>query len=138
MSQAALDAIGSGFAAWEQGGVEALLPHLTDDVAWTVRADLPDAGTYHGHDGVRRLLARFEEVLEDMRFEPLEFIQAGERIVVPLQWSARGTMSGAVVAERQGETWVFTVRGAQVSEIHEYPTKEQALAAVEHAGPPVD
>ena len=138
MSREPLDAIRSGFAAWEQGGVEALLPHLTEDVEWTVRADLPDAGTYRGHDGVRRLLARFEEVLEDLRFEPLEFIQVGERIVVPLEWSGRGTMSGAVVAERQGETWVFTVRGPQVSEVHEYAAKEEALAAVEHAKPPVD
>ena len=133
MPQQALDAIQSGFAAWERGGVEALLPHLTEDVTWTVRADLPDAGTYRGHDGVRRLLARFEEVLEDMRFEPLDLIPVGEHIVVPLQWSGRGTMSGAVVAERQGETWVFTVRGAQVSEVREYATKEQALAAAEHA-----
>jgi uncharacterized protein len=139
-----VDVVRSGFGAFAHGGVEALLPHLTDDVTWTVRSDLPDAGTYRGHDGVRRLIARFAEVLEDMQFQPQEFIDAGDRVVVPLEWWGRGSASGAAVAERQGETWVFTLRGQQVCEVREYARKAEALEAVnpgcaqETETPPID
>jgi ketosteroid isomerase-like protein len=95
-----------------------------------VRADLPDAGTYHGHEGIRQLVARFEQALEDMGFEVQEYIDAGERVVAPLHWWGRGRLSGIEVAERQGETWVFTVRDRQITKVEEYRYKQEALDAV--------
>lgn len=92
--------------------------------------DLPDAGTYRGQDGVRRLFGRFDEALEDQRYEALEIIDAGDRVVMPLHWSGRGRLSGAEVAERQCETWVFTVRGGKIAAVHEHRNREDALSAV--------
>jgi ketosteroid isomerase-like protein len=94
------------------------------------RADLPDADTYHGHEGVRQLFARFDEVLEDMGFEVLEYIDMGDRVVVPLHWWGRGRLSGVEVAERQGETWVVTVSDARITKVEEYRHKQEALEAV--------
>jgi ketosteroid isomerase-like protein len=34
-----------------------------------------------------------------------------------------------VVAERQGETWVFTVRDGRVATVHEYRDKREAIEA---------
>ena len=129
MASANLDLVRTTFAAWGRGGLDAVLAFLDPEVDWRVRADLPDAGTYHGHEGVRRLLARFEEVLEGIGFEAQDYIDAGDRVVVPLHWWGRGRLSGVEVAEHQGETWVFTVHDGRITEVEEYRHKQQALEA---------
>jgi ketosteroid isomerase-like protein len=130
MSQDNVEVVRRGWDAWGRGGVDAMLEFLDPQVEWRVRADLPDAGTYHGHEGIRQLLARFEEVLEDMGAAAQEYIDVGDRIVVPLHWWGRGRRSGVEVAERQGETWVFTVRAGRITEVEEYRHKQDALKAV--------
>jgi ketosteroid isomerase-like protein len=50
--------------------------------------------------------------------------------VVPLHWGGRGKLSGVEVAERQGETWVFTVENGKVARVTEYRHKAEALEAV--------
>jgi uncharacterized protein len=130
MSRDNVQIIRQGFEAWSSGGVEPMLELADPDIEWTVRSDLPDAGVYRGHDGVRQLLGRFEEVLEDQWIEPQEFIEAGgDSVIVPLHWGGRGKMSGVEVAERQGETWVFTVKNEKITRVTEYRRKAEALEA---------
>ena len=83
---------------------EATLDFLDPAIVWEVRSDLPDAETYTGHDGFRRLLAAFDEVL-DHWYRPVEFIQVGGQVVVPLRWGGRGKVSGA--ASELSETLGF-------------------------------
>ena len=134
MSEQNVEVVRRAGAAWQSGGPDAMLEFLDPEIEWRVRLDLPDAGTYRGHAEVRQLFGRFEEVLEKMRYEPLEFIDAGELVVMPLHWWGRGRLSGAEVAERQGETWVFTVRDGRITAVHEYRRKEDALEAAGLAG----
>ena len=118
------------FEAWGRGGIDAMLELADPGIEWIVRHDLPDAGIYQGHEGVRQLLGRFEEVLEDQWIEPQEFIEAADdRVIVPLHWGGRGKVSGVEVSERQGETWVFTVRNGKVTRVKEFRHKLEALEA---------
>ena len=135
MSQGTADLVRAGFEAWGRGDVEAMLELIDPEVEWTVRPDLPDAGVYRGHEEILELFGRFEEVLEDQWFEPQEFIETDPgTVVVPLHWGGRGKASGVEVAERQGETWVFTVEEGKVKRVTEYRRKEEALAAAGIAG----
>jgi uncharacterized protein len=130
MSRENVEVVRAGFEAWSRGGVEAMLELADPDVEWTVRPDLPDAGVYRGHKELRQLFARFEEVLEDQWVEPQEFVEtSGDRVVVPLHWGGRGKLSGVDVAERQGETWVFTVNNEKVTRVTEFRYKAEALEA---------
>jgi uncharacterized protein len=130
MSQENVALVQKGFEAWRGGRVEVMLELLDPEIEWTVRSDLPDAGIYRGHEELGRLFARFEDVLEDQWFEPQEFIEAGEgRVVVPLHWGGRGKLSGVEVAERQGETWVFTIDNERIVRVVEYRRKAEALEA---------
>jgi hypothetical protein len=130
MTKEIVEVVRAGFEAWSGGGVEALLELIDANIEWTVRPDLPDAGVYRGHAELRQLFARFEEVLDDQWVEPQEFIEAGRAsVVVPLHWGGRGKVSGVEVAERQGETWVFTVENDKVTRVTEYRRKAQALEA---------
>jgi ketosteroid isomerase-like protein len=105
---------------------EAMLDFLDPAIVWEVRSDLPDAETYTGHDGFRRLLAAFDEVL-DHWYRPVEFIEVGGQVVVPLRWGGRGKFSGA--ASELSETWVSTLRAGKVAHVREFASKSAALEA---------
>lgn len=131
MSDESVDVVRAAFEAW-RGGADSLLDFLSDDIDWEVRPDLPDAGRYRGHDGFRRLSARFDDVMDDMWFRPMELIAVGEdRVVVPLRWGGRGKGSGLPFEER-AETWVFTVADGKITRVKEFATREEALTAVSH------
>jgi ketosteroid isomerase-like protein len=129
MSEAEVDVVRRAAEAWAEGGVEAMLEFADPEVEWQSRADLPDSDLYKGHDGVRRLYARFEEDLEDTYYEPLELIDAGERVIMVFDWGGTGRASGIQVEER-GEAWVFRVTGGKVVRVDEYPNKQDALEAI--------
>jgi uncharacterized protein len=129
MSDEAVEVVRALFAAYELEGPEALFDFLAPDVEWQVRPDLPDSKTYRGHDGVRDLLATFEEVVDEQWYQPEEFIDAGEQVVVPLRWGGRGKRGGVPFEERH-ETWVFTVREDTITHTREYATRKAALEAL--------
>jgi ketosteroid isomerase-like protein len=58
----------------------------------------------------------------------MDFIDAGDRVVVPLSWGGRGRASGVEIAEPE-ETWVFTLRDGKVVHVKEYASKNAALEA---------
>ena len=78
------------------------------EIEWRTRPDLPDSATYRGHAEVKQLFAL---------------------VVVPLSWLGRGKLSGALVEERQGETWIYTLRDGKIATVREYRHKAQALEA---------
>ena len=126
MTEENVEIIKAGFAGFQTGrGFELLDP----EIEWEARGDLPDAGTYRGHDGVRQLLERFDEVMDEIWFEPEEFIPVDEnRVVVALRWGGKGKGSGVVIEETR-EAWLFTLRGGKIMRVQEFPTREQALSA---------
>jgi ketosteroid isomerase-like protein len=108
---------------------EALAEFLDPDIVWEVRADFPDAGVYTGYDRLRRFSDAFDAALEQTWYRPLEYIQAGSHVVVPLRWGGLGKGSQTPFAEHE-ETWVLTLRDGRISRVREYATKHDALEAV--------
>ena len=108
---------------------DAVLELLDPDIVWEVRSDFPDAGICSGHEGVRQLSETFDEAVEQTWYRPLEYIDTGDRVVVPLRWGGPGTGSGAAFAEHE-ETWVFTLRDGRIRHVSEYATRREALEAV--------
>ena len=82
---------------------------------------------YEGHDGYRRFLGEIDAVWDDFRIEPLEFIDAGESVVVALMVRGRGKESGVEV--ELPSTTVYTVHGGLVTAIHMYRDHGRALEA---------
>ena len=74
------------------------------------------------------MFATFREALEATWYRPLDFIDRGKQVVVPLQWGGRGKGSGVEFIESE-ETWVFTVRDGTVIHIREYAELNSALEA---------
>ncbi|MEW2075179.1 nuclear transport factor 2 family protein [Streptomyces sp. NPDC012403] len=80
-----LELVRAAYRAFHRRDADALLDVLSPDVRWVhpegmSKYDL--GGTRHGHAGVRSFLSRVPTVLNGMRLEPEEFVEAGDRVVV--------------------------------------------------------
>jgi ketosteroid isomerase-like protein len=128
MAQEHVEVVRAYFEARKTKGREGVFDFLSADVEWESRSDLPDSETYVGHDGVRVLFGRFREVMDDMWFQPEDFISVGEKVLVPLRWGGRGRGSGVVFEERE-EAWAFTVRNGAITRVQEYATTKAGFEA---------
>jgi ketosteroid isomerase-like protein len=128
MSRENLDAARRGFEALQQGGVEAFLDFIDPRFEMTTPPDMTvEPATYRGHDGMRRYFESFYEIMDEVRFEPQEFIDAGDRVVVPARLVARGRDTG-IEAEQQ-LTMVWTLHEGKALRCETYATKAEALEA---------
>ncbi len=101
---------------------------LHPDIRWHTRADLPDTATYRGRDAAATLLAEWFGAFEDLRVDVEEVIDAGDRVVAVLR--LHGRARGSAHEVDMSETHVLTMRDGKVTEVHEYPTKAEALEVV--------
>lgn len=82
---------------------------------------------YRGHDGLVQSFKDWIEPFSEYRAEPIDFIEAGDRVLVPnRQWGVGKTSGVPVEIE---VTWVYTFRDGQVTRIDEYDSLEEARAA---------
>jgi ketosteroid isomerase-like protein len=88
---------------------------------------LPGAVEAYGIDSVRRYMESFRRYWEKIRFEPQEYIDAGDRVVVIARLVGRGKSSGIPV-ER---TWsyVWTLRDGRALRMDGFANRAQALQA---------
>src|SRR5262245_12992843 len=117
--RALLDALNRG--DWEAAMKDAVADGEFD---WT-RALGPYRGTYRPHQ-MRQLIEEFLHTFESHRFEPEEFIDAGDRVVVPFTGSLRGR-DGIEVEARN--TWLFTIRNGKIERVCLYQERQEALEA---------
>jgi ketosteroid isomerase-like protein len=101
---------------------------LDPDIQWHTRADLPDTTTYRGHDGAKTLIDEWLGAFDDLSVDIEEMIDAGDRVVAVMR--LHGRVKGSTHEVDMSETHVLTIRDGRVTEIHEYPTKDEALKVV--------
>ena len=127
------EAMRQGFAALGAGGVEALLPFLDAEFEFTTPGSLAaEPDTYRGHDGLRRYFDSFYEAMDQVHFEPHDFREIGDRVVVPFTLTARGRTTG--LAFDQSAVMVWEVRDRKAVGLELYGTLEEALAAATSGG----
>jgi ketosteroid isomerase-like protein len=94
--------------------------------------DLPDAGEYRGFEGLGRWQADWERSWESWRWDPEDFIDAGERVVAVLRVHAKGRQSGVDVQRVDGAVW--TLRNGKCVRLDYYGSSDEALEAVGLSG----
>jgi ketosteroid isomerase-like protein len=128
VSQENVEIVRASWTAWERGDMEAFVAF--DDPAIEIfDHDLPDATeSYRGLDGLGRWEADWAASWDSWRWEPEEFIDAGDRVVVILRVRARGCRSGVDVERLDGAVW--TLRDGKGVRLDYYGSKPEALKAV--------
>jgi uncharacterized protein len=98
--------------AWNRKEQESVMPLFDPDVITDATRRLMNPKTYTGIEGVRAMLADRDEVWEEFRFEPDEFLDAGDRVLVIGRWVGKGRGSGVEVV--QPIAHIFTLRDGRI------------------------
>ena len=80
---------------YEAEDVPAMLEFLDPQVEWRAPESLPWGGTFRGHDGYRDFFEIVVDQIAEFRREMLEYLDAGERVVVLLRQMGRRTGNDA-------------------------------------------
>ena len=94
---------------------------------WTSNAD-PDTSVHRGIEAVRAQFARWVEAYPDLRVEPLDVKDNGDKVFVWVRFVGHGATSGASVEMEMAQ--VFTMRSGRAIRVVEYTDRADALKAV--------
>jgi ketosteroid isomerase-like protein len=127
MSQENVEMVRRGYEAVNRGDVEGILARMAPQIRYDLSERVFNPAVYEGHDGVRRMIEDMGEVWDDFHLEPLEFIDAGDKVVVSHLVCGRGKGSGVEV--RLPSTIVWTFRDGMAVEARMYRERREALEA---------
>jgi ketosteroid isomerase-like protein len=114
------------FAAFAGGDQDALLSRLADDFVIHDAMVVEDSTELRGPDALRRNLARIAEAFERVSYEPAEFVDLGDRVLVRVRVAARGAASELDLETEVAQLW--TMRGMEAVRLDVYESWERARA----------
>lgn len=130
MASENLEIVKRGFDAFNERGIEGIIPLIHSDFEATTPPSLAsEPDTYRGPDGIRRWFDSFDEVMDEIRWEPHRFREAGDRVVVEFTLRARGKTTGLDFG--QDAVMVWEIRDGMASRLDLFQSLDEALMAVE-------
>ena len=127
VSEQRVELVRRGYEAWNSGDRGWVLEHMSEDVEWVTPPEDPDTGSYHGFEGIQAFWDQWRAAVGRLRFQPLEFIDAGEQVVVCTRRSGVGEQSGLEVSDTVFQVYSFD--GDTCVRVQEFYEKDQALRA---------
>jgi ketosteroid isomerase-like protein len=112
--------------AFGQRNVEGVMGRFAPDFTWHQRAEWPGRPTY-GASEMPQLWADLDETYPDMNLMPVEFVDAGEYVVVTVETSSGLRGSDARVESMIWHVW--RMRDGLAVEGWAYGTQQQATEA---------
>jgi ketosteroid isomerase-like protein len=100
---------------------------LIDPAVDVVDHDIPDADSYHGHDGFVKWIGDWGSAWESYEIQPERFVDSGDVVVSVFMMVARGKGSG--VETRRRNATVNTVKDGLVTRVEYYSTEGEARQA---------
>jgi ketosteroid isomerase-like protein len=91
------------------------------------RPDLPDARAYYGREESKKFWRKTQELFAQVQWEPQEFIDMGQAVVVVTRITVVGRESDA--RYETDETDVFWFRDGKLVKLQGFPSKGAALEA---------
>ena len=125
MSQENVEIVRHGYERFAATGETRGHPDLVWDVS---NLGWPDQQVYSGPEGADQFNAQWAAAWDDWELEPVEFLDAGERVVVILNQRGRSKATGVPVEMRFAQVW--TLRNGQGIKMDLYASVEDALKAV--------
>jgi ketosteroid isomerase-like protein len=98
--------------ALAQGDMGGMLDFLDPQLEWRAPESVPWGGTFHGHDGFREFVGKLLDQPAEFRREMLEYLDAGERVVVLLR--QMGRRKGRDTEYDVPEVHIWTMRDGKI------------------------
>jgi uncharacterized protein len=117
------------YEAFGRGDLPAMLALLTEDVEWQHPEieNVPWAVSVRGKDAVSGFFAAIAKSVDIEKFEPLQFIAEGDRVVVLGRESVRVKSTKRAYSTEWAHS--FTLRDGKISAFREYTDTNQVAAA---------
>ena len=126
MGSSNVEIVQEAFAAFARSDLEAVLDLSDPEI---VVRDPDRTGTaFHGPAGLRAFFEEWLENWEEYRSEPLDFIEAGDQVLVHTMQTGRGKLSG--IELQQDLFQVFRVRDGKFVEYRLYTDRAEAFRSV--------
>jgi ketosteroid isomerase-like protein len=126
-----LELVQAVFDAYFRGDEPAMFTHIAPDVITTQFPEQIDVRDYHGHDGLRQVMADWIGSWEDWSIEILQAREVDGRVLAMACQRGRGKGSGAPMEAEA--IFVFTVRDGLIARWQMFRSEAQALEAIELA-----
>jgi ketosteroid isomerase-like protein len=106
------DVVRAAYAAYNRGELEESKRYLAPDLEWILPPSALHGEILRGPDALLHELKSEREAFSQIRREPVELEECGERVVGVVAASMRGRLSGIELEQRAQH--VFTVRDGQI------------------------
>jgi ketosteroid isomerase-like protein len=127
MSEENVEVVREAWKAFNDGGIDPRLDYYAEDCVIEDFPELPDHATYEGKAGLRRRNRQFTESWENLTFQPLEFIDAGDEVLAVV--AMRGHGKGSDTPMDAVISFVYEVRNGMIVRDRAFTSKSQALEA---------
>jgi ketosteroid isomerase-like protein len=107
VSQENLERVKEGFAAHNRGDLDALVDFYDPDVVFETLL----LGTHHGNEAIRLIYEENQKTLAGYDVEPVELIDAGDKVVAVVTMAGSGATSD--ISMDEGFAFVFTLFGSK-------------------------
>jgi ketosteroid isomerase-like protein len=128
MSQADVDTIRRGYADLNRRDIDAWLDAFHANAEMYDLAGGPEAPPRQGHQALREWVETVEEIWEEGRYEPEEFMDAGDCVVVSVRVRARRRDTRVAIDLSMFQ--VFEMRDGRIQRGTAYLDRDEALEAV--------
>ena len=116
--------------AWNAGDMDRLRDLYDPGAVMRNPSDWVDAGPYLGRDAIMQQFAELREIWsEDNTFDQIKLIDAGDRVVVQVDF--HGDTRGLPLTTEMA--WIYTMRGGLIVSLEMFRSRDEALAAIEFA-----
>lgn len=109
--------IRDGYAAFARQDIPEVLARFDEGIVWYSPDELPDGGTYRGHDGVVGFFSTLPNHYAELRVETDRFHEAGDCVVV--EGHHRGKVLDGTAFD-VGFAHVWTMRDGKAVSFREY------------------
>jgi ketosteroid isomerase-like protein len=128
MSHGSVEIVRQAWKVYGEQGIDGVLDYFAKDCVCEDTPQTPDRAIYEGREGARARNERFAESWGDLVIEPVEFIDAGEDVVVVVcSMRGRGKGSGAPVDSQIA--FVTELRDGQIVRDRAFFSRSEALEA---------
>jgi ketosteroid isomerase-like protein len=126
MSQENVDTARDFIAAYNRRDYDAAVEHFDPEIEWVLPArQSSDSG--RGPDEVKRFWNDIDETFEELRLEPQEFVDAGDRVATRLRHYGRSRSGAEIDVEMYHQ--VATFRAGKMVRIEYFGEWTEALEA---------
>ena len=127
MSRLNVETARVAYEAINRGDIDAALEVVHPEIEWHMSHRFGPGLVFHGHDGVREVLALFDKTLDGFQVEAKEFLDAGDKVMVRVCITGRERTSGEVAHDL---VQVWSGQGGKAIRLDVFDTRAEALASL--------